>query len=345
MIQAVKDKIGYLHDNHPAAMGRSYALLAALSNASQTVAMKMVDKRFNIISILPVQVCIAAISIIVFGAVGDSMYNPDMGLTSALMIRGILGAFNYLLFCYGLRVLPVQKFIVLCNTMPVWVVILSPFILNEYPNRTLIAMLVISCLGIVIMVDPSLILPLSWLPESSRVNEAADYNKLLLIIPILGALVGASLSIFLRKFAGRISIGQNSSYFLTFMCFLTGITSNIIPVPEEESVSGVKEILKIGFVGICQVGFLTNLSLAVKYEKRASYVSLLINSQIIIAYALDVIILGNTIKFLNIVGGAMIIFSSVVIALSKDEMSAKEKTEIKDISSSSPDAPPTKVAN
>ena len=322
----ILEKFESLHAKYPSTMGRSYALLAAFSQASVTIFMKATSKNVHIVSILPVQATIATcVCFMIFGAVGDSMYNPDPSLTGALMFRAILGSANFSLFNYGMRVLPIQKFIVLCNTMPIWVVVISPFLLNEYPNRILLAMLAVSCIGIVIMVDPGLVLPESMLPAGTIDSQEKDYSSFLLLIPVLGALMGACISIFLKKFAGRITTGQNACFFLSFTCFFSGLSATITNVPQNERISNISDIVLVGLGGCSVLGFQTFLSLAVKYEKRASYVSLLINSQIIMAYTMDVIILGNSIKLLNVVGGAMIICASTAIALSKEEKSAEVK--------------------
>ena len=320
-----------LHAKYPSTMGRSYALLAALSSASMTIVMKAISKDINFMSLMPVQAAIAnVVCFIIFNASNDSMYNPDDKMTLALLFRGFLGSANFVLFSFGMRVLPLQKFIVLCNTMPIWVVVLSPFLLDEWPDKILVAMLVVSCAGIVIMVDPGLLLPEYLLPHGVIDSDEKEYSNFLLMIPIMGALVGAIISIFLKKFAGRISIGQNSTYFLAFTSFYAGLSASLSSIPPAEKLSSIHDIFFAGITGCFQLAYQTFFGLAIKYEKRASYVSLLINSQIIIAYAMDVILLGNSINLLNLIGGFMIICASAVIALSKDNPPVDLDQRVKD---------------
>lgn len=320
MLSKVTEIMEGLHRDHPSSMGRLYALITAFCMAFMTICMKLISKSVYFLTILPVQYCIgSAFSFGIYGLLGMSMYNPDKEISFKLFLRGLLGSLGYCFLNLAFRLLPPQKTIVLSNTLSIWVVVLSPFFLNEYPNRTVVAMLFVSLLGIVIMVDPSLILPDSWIADSSApgMQNQDDYEWYYLFLPLFTAFTGAAINIFLKKYSQRLTHAQNTGYFYLFSSIYAGLGSLYTDIPSSGRYFSMFDLLAMTGVAISQTGFQAFNALAFKYE-RAGIVSLLLNSQIVMGFAMDYFFVGNKVEMVNIGGAALVILATSIIALSRD---------------------------
>lgn len=328
----ISSRLDYLHTHHSSTMGRSYALTTAFCNAFMTICMKLIAKDVHFLTILPVQYCVGSIfSFAVYGYLRVSVFNSDADVSNKLFLRGLFGGLGYCLLNLAFRLLPPQKTIVLTNTLSVWVVILSPIFLNEYPNRMVIAMLFVSLLGIVIMVDPSLLLPDSWIQDSSTGTSTSeeDYEWYYLFLPLISAFSGASISVLLKAYAGKITPAQNTGYFYIFGSIYAGLACLKTDIRAEGRLFSLTDLLAMAGVAISQTGYQTFNALAFQYE-QAGIVSLLLNSQIVMGFAMDYMVIGNPVKTVNLVGAVLVITATSVIAMSKDDVktdAAKQKDE------------------
>ena len=148
--------------------------------------------------------------------------------------------------------------IVINNMQSVWTVLLAPFFLKEYPNCLVISMIAMTLFGVVLLVDPTFILPdsLYSAPVQSSNN---DYGKIPLyyyIIPILTGVSAACVAIYLKMFSGRITVYQNLFFFLTFASFYVGLCSNISFFGQtNEYKPSFKDIFFLGVAGLCVAFF------------------------------------------------------------------------------------------
>ena len=175
-----------------ALVGRFYALMAGLSNALLAIFMKFVSKGIPFTWISIVQSVTALLSIVaVYGSQGESPYPGCRKLDLALFLRGLGGSFLFMGFNLGLILLPASTFMVLGNTYSIWMVLLAPFFLKEYPNATIISMVLLSFLGIVLLIDPSFVLPASLLAEKYRIAAQTRTPLYYYIMPLATSLGGA----------------------------------------------------------------------------------------------------------------------------------------------------------
>ena len=316
-----------LHKDHAGLMGKTYAFLGGTSLALMSIFMRLVDKNLHFVSIICIQNAVGAfVSLLVVGWLFNfSAYHPSKAITMNLFHRGFWGALTYILYNYALRMLPPQKFIVLSNTQSIWVVVLSPFFLNEYPNKTVVFLLLLSLTGVLIMVDPALILPDTWVyPDGVDNRPPAEYPWYLLVAPVCTAFVGAGISIFVKFFAKELNPFHNVAYFFFFNSFYSGVTANLVEVPPERSGVGLESLFFILMVAVSQMGYQVLITLASRYEKRASFIAIIGNCQIPIAYVLDFLVLSGKIELLNVVGGLIIIVTTSLIAVSKESPAAPQ---------------------
>ena len=325
-LDSLKAIVAQVHAAHPSMAGRTYALCAGMCNALLAIFMKFVSKGVPFTATVGVQSAMAVLALTsVYGSLGESPFPANRALDLALFLRGLLGSFLFMGFNLGLKLLPAPKFMVLNNTTSIWVVLLAPFFLKEYPNRTILAMVLLSFLGIVLLVDPSLLLPAAALPDSARAAPADTAPPLYYyLLPLSTGLGGAGVGIFLKAYAGRITAYQNAFYFLAFCAFYGGLFRIALPSQYSGATPTGKDLVLMGLTGVCGVSFQIFLSLATKFEHRASIVSVLLNSQIVFTYVLDFLVLGNPVDAVNCIGGAVVIFCAVVITFSKEAASSQK---------------------
>ena len=158
-------------------MGRFYALICALSSGLLPIFMKCISKNVNFFTIITIQNALGTfLCLAIARKTGETIYHPETTISNFLLLRGLFGGSLFLFFNYGMRHLPPQVMVVLNNTLLSWVVILSPFIIGQYPDTKIICFLVVSFLGVIVMAYPSLILPDSWVfPEGSTELPQNDY--------------------------------------------------------------------------------------------------------------------------------------------------------------------------
>src|SRR3990167_1549762 len=85
-----------------------------------------------------------------------------------------------------------------------------------------------------------------------------------------------------------------------------------------------KDLCILLLQGVFAFGFQHFLCQALKYEKRASLVSILLNSQVLFVFVLDVLILGNSPSATNIIGALIICGAAISITL-RNESAAEVK--------------------
>ena len=320
-MQGIKEFWNDLHVKHPNMMGRFYALLAAVGVAFSTLFSKLLSKNVHFLVLASTQLTFGAFfSFILFGMMGMSLYHPDKDISFKLFLRGFIGGMFLLIFIFAIRALPPQKLIVLINSQPIFVIILAAFILNEKIDGKIIGLLILGLSGIIIMIDPYLLVPNSWLPSGAVKNQnEKDYPVYYLVLPIICAIGGAGVAIFLKAFAKNIHAFHNVGYFFTFSAFYCGLASVVVEIPPDRRASSYFDYFAMIMVGASQLMFQMFFSLASKYEARAGFISLLMSFQIPMTYALDLLFLNGRLELLNVIGGMIIMASTILISFSKEQ--------------------------
>lgn len=329
LFHSLRAKALHLHEAHPSAVGRGYALLAGLSNALLAILMKFVSKGVPFTYTVTVQAATAITAVVAFygAARGESPYPGDKQLDLALFLRGLMGSGLFMGFNLGLILLPAPNFMVINNTTSIWVVLLAPFFLNEYPNATILSMVLLSFLGIVLLVDPSFVLPASLLPDKLQAAPETRIPLYYYLLPLSTGIGGAGVNIFLKAFASRITVFNNAFYFLIFCAFYGGLLRATLPSQYAGTKPTGADLMLMAVTGVCGICFQIFLSLATKFEHRASIVSVLLNSQVVFTFLMDFLVLGNPVDGINCLGAVIVIFCAVVITFSKEAASKKDATE------------------
>jgi drug/metabolite transporter (DMT)-like permease len=319
--------IAHLHEKYPSLCGRTYALMAGMFNASIAISTKFIDKGipFQIMGVW--QMTTALVLACLFNR-DQSPYSSEPAVNLGLFMRGLFGSLVSLFFNFAAQHLPSSKFIVLVNTSSIFVVIIAPFVLKEYPTRFILSMVVFSFLGIILLVDPSMLLPASWLntQASPIFPEEPEIPTYYYIFPLVCGLGGAAVSIFLKFFGKRITPYMNGFWFFIFATFYNGFiltTKNIKP-NEHTLPTTFKDFGMLIFQGGCVFGFQNYLALALKYERRASLVSVLLNSQVLFVFIMDILLLGNSPTLTSLLGAVIVCGAAIMITLSKEQLTTSD---------------------
>ena len=129
------------------------------------------------------------------------------------------------------------------------------------------------------------------------------------------------MNIYLKAFAGRITPFQNVYFFAIFLAFYTGLAQIVVPrdLTTEQKMT-TADILLTALQDLFIIGYQYLVARASKLESRASIVGMLLNSQVLFAYILDIIVLGHAIDIYNVVGGVIVVVAAVVIAFSREKI-------------------------
>ena len=319
------EKLAALHESHPNLCGRTYALLSAVCTAFTVIVVKLIDKKISFATLGSAQGAIGVLFAHLMYGRSQSPYPADSKVAIGLFLRGFLGALVGVFIVLGFKVVPPQKGIVLLNTTTLWVVFLGMYFLNEYPNKLILSMIFLMFLGVILLIDPSLILPSRWLPPS-QIDMEVNVPIYYYLLPMSGGISGAAVTVYLKIFSGQVTPYMNSFWYFMFLTFWMGVVMEFIPFSEEALRPSIKDILLMIIFGFLGNGYQFFLALSARYEKRTSIISMLANFQIVLAYILDYIILGHQIEPVNAIGGLIIISATITIAFSKESLSTQAQT-------------------
>lgn len=322
--------LSQLHETHPLFMGRMYALLAGLSNALMAISFKYVTPTTKTSVVASVNASIGiCISFAVFSTRGYAAYHPGKIEGFALFLRGLLGSACFVVFNLGMRLLPAPKMIVINNMQVIWVTILAPFLLKEYPTKMIIFLVCLCFFGVVLLVDPSFVLPNYVLSLSGYEIEAerASVPLYYYLMPVATGLAAAMIGIFMMAFSQTVSVFHNSAIFFIFALLYAGIWRTL--TDEKGDVPPVLSDYLIMFSqSLFTNGFQVFFSLASKYEKKASIVSMLMSSQVLFTFILDYFLLGNKSNILNLIGAGVVLGTAFAITLQREtKREEQEKRE------------------
>jgi drug/metabolite transporter (DMT)-like permease len=139
---------------------------------------------------------------------------------------------------------------------------------------------------------------------------------------------GAIITIYLRKFAGKIKAAQNSGYFFMFGSMGIGLAASMVYVPADGRSLTVLDLIFIGLGTSAHNTYHSFVTLANKYESRTSYVAMLLSTQIVFTFIVDYIVFDSEIRIFNIVGAVLVMMASIFIAVSKEKVNEQTTDDI-----------------
>ena len=332
----LKEKVGEYHEHHPCMVGRFYALSAGLANASVVVILKFIQPGLHFSAIISIQsISALCFMFMLYMRPGSGVYSKIPRINTLLLLRGLSGFVLMSLFNLGIQLLPASSFIVIHNTQSIWTVLLAPFLLKEYPNKQLVALVLISFVGLILLVKPTILLPTSLYED---LHAAPDFPVYYYIVPLTTGLGVALTGMFLKAFSKEISSYQNAYHFLCVGSMSNGLV-RIYKVSSETVHLSMYDVIVIALSGAGTIGFQVAISLAFKYEKRVAITNTLLNSQVVFAYMMQFFLLSTPLDVINCVGGAILIICAVLITLTKEALEIAKNNDAVELKVSSPVEP------
>lgn len=217
-----------------------------------------------------------------------------------LIARGTVGAFALMFVYYAVTTLPLAEATVLQYLHPVFTAVLALFFLKEVIQRSTIACIIISLLGLCIIIQPNL-----------QIDGGVQYPWLSIGAGILGALGSAIAYIIIKKLTKT-----DDSSVIIFYFPLVALPISIIMLGSDfvvPSLTATGLLILIGiFTQVGQVGLTKALNSADASKATAySYVQVLFSVFIGWAYFSEVPV------FTTIIGGSFIMVGALVNVLWK----------------------------
>ena len=217
-----------------------------------------------------------------------------------LIARGAVGTFALMFVYYAVTTLPLAEATVLQYLHPIFTAILALFFLKEVIQRSTIACIVISLIGLFIIIQPNL-----------QIDSGVHYPWLSIGAGVLGALGSAVAYIIIKKLTKT-----DDSSVIIFYFPLIALPISIILLGDDfvvPSLAATGLLILIGiFTQIGQVGLTKALNSADASKATAySYVQVLFSVFIGWAYFSEVPV------FTTIIGGSLIMVGALVNVLWK----------------------------
>ena len=217
-----------------------------------------------------------------------------------LIARGAVGTFALMFVYYAVTTLPLAEATVLQYLHPIFTAILALFFLKEVIQRSTIACIVISLIGLFIIIQPNL-----------QIDSGVHYPWLSIGAGVLGALGSAVAYIIIKKLTKT-----DDSSVIIFYFPLIALPISIILLGDDfvvPSLAATGLLILIGiFTQVGQVGLTKALNSADASKATAySYVQVLFSVFIGWAYFSEVPV------FTTIIGGSLIMVGALVNVLWK----------------------------
>ena len=227
-----------------------------------------------------------------------------------LIARGTVGSFALMFVYYAVTTLPLAEATVLQYLHPVFTAILALFFLKETIQRSTIACIVISLLGLFIIIQPNLVQP-SLVQLSLRPDNGAHYAWLSIGAGVLGAFGSAVAYVIIKKLTKTDDSSVIIFYFplAAFPISMIMLGSDFV-VP---SLAATGLLVLVGiFTQIGQVGLTKALHCA-DANKATAYAYAQVVFSVFIGWAY----FGEVPVFTTIMGGGLIMVGALINVLWK----------------------------
>ncbi|MBU2869796.1 DMT family transporter [Colwellia sp. E2M01] len=236
-----------------------------------------------------------------------------------LLARGLVGAFTLIFVYYSVTTLPLAEATLLQYLHPVFTAILALLFLKEVIQRSTMACIVISLLGLFIIIQPNMQLtmqanelPLDTLSvDTLLVDSTSKYSWLSIGAGILGALGSAVAYVLVKKLTKT-----DDSSVIIFYFPLVALPISVLLLGDDfvvPSLTAVGLLILVGiFTQVGQVG-LTKAFNSSDANKASAYAYV----QIIFSVAIGWAYFGEVPILTTIIGGSLIMIGALINVLWK----------------------------
>ena len=243
-------------------------------------------------------------------------------INKLLIARAVVGTTGVGLSYYGLSLIPLSDASVLSQFYPVFTGILATLCLGEKYEKSQLLAALVCCVGVIFIMQPPFIFG-----ASSQGNPIDSYHRLLGSGVLLFAGLTTSLvEIILKKVGSKTNAGLTTLVFGGIATVIGTIFSLF------QGFVQFQFIHVFWFLGLGGLSFLAqvlkNRAFVIGVPGRVSNMSYF---GIIVAFLLDIFVMGNEVKPLSLVGG-MCILSCMFIYMYRlyvNDREVKKKNEVK----------------
>ena len=280
-------------------MSAWYMLLSALGFALMAASVKEVSALgIPVLEIVAARAIVSAI--ISYGDIKRKKISVWGNNKPLLIARGTVGAFALMFVYYAVTTLPLAEATVLQYLHPVFTAILALVFLKEMIQRSTIACIVISLVGLFIMIQPNL-----------KVDGVVEYPWLSIGAAVLGAFGSAVAYVIVKKLTKT-----DDSSVIVFYFPMVSLPIAIIMLGDSFVVPSITAIVLLILVGIfTQVGQV-GLTKALHCEdasKATAYAYVQVLFSVLIGWAYFSEVPATT----TFIGGGLIMFGALVNVLWK----------------------------
>ena len=154
--------VGNLHrfnEEHTASVGKAFALLSALSNASHIIIVRSFPQGINPIRIVNNEmiVSLVLVSTINFLVGGAPLHPREDSKANLLFVRALLGVPGFACAVVGAYLVPAKVFVVVSNCNVIFATILGSLIHMQFPSFLTVILIFLFFAGVVVITDPGLL--------------------------------------------------------------------------------------------------------------------------------------------------------------------------------------------
>jgi len=246
---------------------------------------------------------------------GLSTVFPKPKLNRLTILRGLIGVTGATGLSYSLGKLLLSEVIIISNTSPLITSFLAIFFLKERLDVALCVTAVLSVIGVFFIAKPTFLF-------APKVTEEQPKSEILgLLGAFLSAIVGGIIPLIL-KHAGALT---HPLTLVFFHGFITSIVSPIIMTNEGVEPVSMYYVVLLFVGGI--VWTLGQILMTVSFlYADASRLSMVLYSQVVFAYALEILVDGIYPDSYTVIG-TVLIMSGFIVMLRKAFQQAKVRKE------------------
>ena len=234
------------------------------------------------------------------------MKKADQGqwrLLIPYLISGVLLGFGWLTLFYGFKHTSISSAIIIYNMCPVYVMLLAPLVLKETISKIQMAVIFISFLGLFLIVGH---------------NLAEGYGYMGLILSAISGMIYATIVLINRSI--KVRVDNSTATFVQILAAMIVllpfvlIDGNILTVIHLDVVAVIYTIL----LGVLHTGVAYTMFFSLYAHMKSVEIVSFSFLEPLFGILLSVIFVGETLTFVQIIGGILILGSTYLGEMLKD---------------------------
>jgi len=212
----------------------------------------------------------------------------------------------------GFTLIPVSECTAIQMTSPAFTAMLATIFFGEKYDIMLFLNTVLCFFGVMFISKPA------FLFGTGEGNAESPHRSLGVMIALSGAFVGSFVQICLKKLGSMVSPFINTLTFAIFLGPIMAVAQIVVGMGDVY----LSDVIAVAGIGLCHCGahVLMNKSFALG---SASTISLMMYSQVFLAYIIDIVFMGTALEFYSVIG-SINIFLCLFITLFRLRMQNRQ---------------------